>query len=830
MEPEQPASVNADGDIEIAAPPEVEGEMATKRFDSEDSDEGMKDKMAQSTSNASIDFEALETDPPMRETQINLGRMGTLQFNHVTSLIGMAVLWGLAGWCMADPTGALDKLLEWRAGSALHFTWLYVGTRPVFFFFIMYIAFRYGDIRLGDKDSKPEFGNMSYFTMLFAAGIAVGIFFYGVSEPLWHQSSHYYANSDARTQDEIDQFAMNQTLYHWGLAAWAGYVVVALAVGLAAYRFKLPMTLRSTLYPILGKYTWGWIGDFVDGFTIVVTVAGVCTSLGLGAMQIMAGLQRVGWVDNNLSESATNNGLIGIIWIVTLIATVSVVSGLEVGIKHLSNIAFYLGQLLLFWTFALDNTSFILNFIVQSVGYYFQYSIILTSFWTDAFGQLREGEGRAVDDQASATWWMDYWTVFYMAWWTAWSGFIGIFIARISKGRSVFEVVMYGTFIPFTYILIWFCVFGGVGLRQARQAMELKEIGLEYYNDAGKFLADGSTYCHDVPQEDLVFGVNNTVIFTNHLLGVTPVCEFNSEDSDNAWFNVLYSFSFPDDFKSGFGNFFSIVSILAVALYFVTSSDSGSLIVDHLASNGREEHHWLQRVFWAFTEGAVASALLIAGGSDSLKALQAASILAGLPFTIIMCYMMQSILIMCRKARENPDSRYLDLSDGNIEFKTPSYGGIFNIIEYIVSIGSVHPRRVELGMDLPTRKHAVGYFTNLFFPMLAFNRILNKEHPRDPKSNLALTGLYTFMFMAWIAFFISTVKSHGLMVFGWTAFLINGFVLMATKMQFRARHSIRGNLVGDLSTSLFFYPQVMVQLEEEQERLYNGGENDDKAN
>jgi hypothetical protein len=363
--------------------------------------------------------------------------------------------------------------------------------------------------------------------------------------------------------------------------------------------------------------------------------------------------------------------------------------------------------------------------------------------------------------------------------------------------------------------------------------MELKEIGTEYFQDPEHFLAAGSTYCHDVPQEDLI--VNNTVVFINHLVGVTPVCEFNSADSDNAWFNVLYSFSFPNDFKEGFGNVFAIVSIVAVALYFVTSSDSGSLIVDHLASNGREKHHWLQRVFWAFTEGAVASALLIAGGSDSLNALQAASILAGLPFTVIMCYMMQSIVIMCNKARENPDSRYLNMTDGDTEFKTPSYGGIFNIFEYLSSAGSVHERRIELGMDKPTKQHVVGFFVNLAAPMLAFNRILSKEYPRNSKIvNMGTVAVFTIMFFGWIAFFISTVDSKGLTVFGWTAYLINALLLMSTKLAFRTKHHIRGNLMGDLTTSVFFYPQVLIQIEEEQERLYSGGdaeavgENDDK--
>jgi disulfide bond formation protein DsbB len=214
MEPEQPNTANDGEDVEIAAPSAPEG-GEVKRFESEDGSDDIKKITADEAHEASVDYETIDTDPPMRETHIKLGNHGTLVFNPITSLIGMAALWGLSAWCMADPEGALKKLLEWRGGSALHLTWFYIGIRPVFVFFIMYIAFRYGDIRLGDQNSKPEFGNMSYFTMLFAAGIGVGIFFYGVSEPLWHQQSHWYANSDYRTQDEIDQFAMNQTLFHW---------------------------------------------------------------------------------------------------------------------------------------------------------------------------------------------------------------------------------------------------------------------------------------------------------------------------------------------------------------------------------------------------------------------------------------------------------------------------------------------------------------------------------------------------------------------------------------------------------------------------------------
>jgi choline-glycine betaine transporter len=193
----------------------------------------------------------------------------------------------------------------------------------------------------------------------------------------------------------------------------AVYLTVAVSISLASFRFKLPMTFRSGFYPILGEYTWGWMGDLIDGFSIVVTVAGVCTSLGLGAIQISTGLQRIGWVDAVLTDlfdiqTAT-------IWIITLIATISVMTGVDVGIKYLSILAFSSGMTLTFVVFMMDDSSYILNLMVQTFGYYFQTSIWQLQFHTDAFGQLREGEGRAVDGAAAATWWFDAWTIFYVS-------------------------------------------------------------------------------------------------------------------------------------------------------------------------------------------------------------------------------------------------------------------------------------------------------------------------------------------------------------------------------------------------------------------------------
>jgi choline-glycine betaine transporter len=313
------------------------------------------------------------------------------------------------------------------------------------------VAVRFGDVRLGPQDGQPEFSDYAYFAMLFSAGIGVGLFFFGVSEPLWHQNSHWFAMPGYRSQDEVDMFALNMTVFHWGITGWSQYLVVAICAGLASFRFKLPMTLRSCFYPMLGEHTWGWMGDIIDGFSIVATVSGVCTSLGLGAYQLAAGLERVGAIE----DAASTRVHVISIWIITLIATGSVVSGLDVGIKILSEFGFGLGIVLLWLCFVLDKTNYLLNLIVQEVGYYFQWSLLQLNFHTDAFGQLENGEGRNVDDGGAEVWWMDSWTIFYIGWWVSWAAFVGLFIARISKGRTIASICFFSYLIPLMYTIIW---------------------------------------------------------------------------------------------------------------------------------------------------------------------------------------------------------------------------------------------------------------------------------------------------------------------------------------------------------------------------------------
>lgn len=760
---------------------------------------------------------------PMRETKVPLWGGAVMNFNWLTSFIGIVLLWGSVTFCLVNTEQAQVVFAEWKSAGTLLFSWLFIGTRPLWMFFVAFLCFRYGSVRLGaHKDVRPEFSNMTYFTMIFSAGVAVGLFFFGVSEPLWHQSSHRFSNAGYRTEDEIDQYALNLTLFHWGFGAWVSYVLVGIVTGVGSYRFGLPFTIRSTLYPLLGEYTWGWIGDFLDGFTIWVTVAGVCTSLGLGASQIVAGLQRLGAVDPSLVGDELVTPQVITIVIITLIATISVVSGLDVGIKILSQIGFGFGMLLLFLVLVLDSTKFLFNLIVQSTGYYFQWSILELNFFTDAFAQLRPGEGRATDGLSAEVWWIDAWTVFYMAWWTAWSGFVGVFIARISKGRTVSEVVLYNMLAPLMYSIIWFCVFGGVGLRQARQAMELEVLGETAFGDPQYFVTEERDYCYNVPQQDVTFPQNDTVIFTNYLPGVTPVCKFNSAESTQAWFNVMYSYSFPTEGNPDvFGSFMAGLSVVAVIIYFTTSSDSASMVVDQFASNGRTSHHWLQRVFWAFTEGAVACALLVAGGANALNALQAASVIAGLPFSFVVMYQCQALWIMldCAEKADNAENgetdalvhlnNYVDAS-----FKMPVWGGIFNLMEYLVSFGRVHEDRIAKNMDLPQGSQVKEFLIGLLMPFWSIYRIRNYLDGKGSRKRgtMLVAGSTFAFFIGWIALFACQAINPGYKAFGWTLFFCFALVLLNVRSEVRSRFNVKGNVVEDFFASSFCYPQTLAQM------------------
>jgi choline-glycine betaine transporter len=775
-----------------------------------------------------------EADFPMRAVTVPLPAAlgmgeGHLHFNPLTSFIGLTVLMLLVIWCAVDEEGALEELLTLKAKVSMYWTWFYIGTQAFWVAFIAYIGYYYGHIKLGGPDEKPEYDDTSYFVMLFAAGVAIGLFFYGVSEPLLHADNYHatsqwanrYTAAGYHTMNEVDLYALTLTLYHWGVAAWAPYLLVAISASLGTYNFGLPMTMRSSLYPVLGELTWGWMGDFVDGFTIITVVSGVCTSLGLGAMQMVTGLRMLDWISET-SDPDDNDAEVIAIWCVTALATISVVSGLDVGIKILSYVAFLMGCSLWFLVLIMDRTSFLLNLMVEGTGTYFAWMPIMT-FATDSFDSLRTGEGVDPEGFEAVDTWMNGWTVFYMAWWTAWASFVGLFIARISRGRTIGSMIVFVLGGPLAYVILWFSVFCGAGLRQARVAAELIAHGTTQ-GDADMYLDAGSVNCYTAPDSISWTDGTTTINWEYRMKGVNPNCILNASDTDTAWFNLLNSFH-------GCGDFLSGLSLFTIAIYFITSSDSGSMVVDQLASNGRFDHHWLQRVLWAAVEGSVATGLIASGGSESLKALQAGSIIAGLPFTAILMYCCYSVVRFCdcinTKGRTTSATGEVSATlhktqfhrfaifEGpkSSDFKIPLWGGVFNYLEYAFSGGVINPKLIDY-TPLPTKEVLVALGKG-FLPGWSFFEISSKQsNNKTPLLTGLQTAIATLSFLAWIiCWSIPESKEEGMFAFGWFFYIIMSVMIALLRMDVRARYNIDGSLLWDVWACLMMWPQVLCQME-----------------
>ncbi|MDT8311534.1 MAG: BCCT family transporter, partial [Methylophaga sp.] len=438
------------------------------------------------------------------------------------------------------------------------FGWFYLLAVGIFLFFSLALAIsNYGRIKLGPDHSEPDYSYFSWFAMLFSAGMGIGLLFFGVAEPVMH-----YAAPPSMDGESIAaaRQAMSITFFHWGLHAWAIYAVVGLSLAYFGFRYNLPLTIRSALYPLIGDKIYGPIGHVVDTFAVLGTMFGVATSLGLGVLQINAGLSYL----FDLPESIYLQ--VGLIAFITVLATASVVAGLDAGIKRLSQLNLTLAIVLLLFVLIAGPTLFLMQSLIQNTGTYLN-DIVQMTFNLYAY---------------QPTDWMASWTLFYWGWWIAWSPFVGMFIARVSRGRTIREFVLGVLFVPVGFTFMWMTFFGGTALH-----MELGQLS---------GVISGAV-AESVP----------TALFT--LFEQLP-------------FSMLAS---------------GIATVLVVT-FFVTSSDSGSLVIDIITSGGHPKPPVWQRIFWAVTEGLVAAVLLLAGG---LTALQTVSIIGALPFSIIMlviCY------------------------------------------------------------------------------------------------------------------------------------------------------------------------------------------------
>ena len=507
----------------------------------------------------------------------------------------------------------------------LNFGWFYIVAANLFIIFVLFFAIsKYGDIRLGGVDVEKEFSDVSWVAMLFSAGMGIGLMFWSVGEPLFHMADPLFGVSGLDYSGEVatlddDGFIIPQesvfyiheqaaaaevgiavTYFHWGFHPWAIYGVVGLALAFFAFNRGLPLTFRSVFWPILGERIYGWWGHLVDILAIFATLFGLGTSLGLGALQINTGLDIVAEDLLGVSIGTGDPQQVVIIAGVTAIAVVSVALGIHKGIRRLSNLNVGLMLVLMFSVLILGPTLFLLELVPQSIGFYLQ-NLPELAFFSEA-----TGPGGSVGAWEG---FRDTWTVFYWGWWIAWSPFVGMFIARISRGRTVREFVLGVLIMPVVFSFLFIGILGGAAMRTE----------LAFQDSLDNQLAeDGLT-----PAD----GVEQGVLTAEHETLLRPLWTFGEDVAMFALFDEL-----------AFGAVLSIIAIVLVVTFFVTSSDSGSLVLGHLSSGGKHDAPRNQRISWAIIEGAVAAVLLVAGG---LSALQTASITAGLPFALvllIMCY------------------------------------------------------------------------------------------------------------------------------------------------------------------------------------------------
>ena len=509
----------------------------------------------------------IETDYEIGQDNIStsVGPFGLDIHNPVFMISGLSIV-AFVFYTLALQDAAGEQFNALRGWLTSSLDWFFIGAANVFVLFcLLLIVTPLGSVRLGGKDASPDYSYIGWFAMLFAAGMGIGLMFFGVSEPISHFNSSMggtAVENGVRTDwaplgaaagdaEGARQLGMAATIFHWGLHPWAIYAVVALALALFSFNKGLPLTIRSVFYPIFGERIWGWTGHIIDTLAVFATLFGLATSLGFGAEQANAGLEYLfGFANNDTSK-------VVLITAITAVALISVYRGLDGGVKILSEINMGLAALLLLFVIIVGPTVAIMSGFFESlVAYGAMLPALSTPF---AREDVNFSQG---------------WTSFYWAWWISWSPFVGMFIARVSRGRTVREFIICVLLIPSLVCVLWMTAFGGTAINQ--------------------IIVDGVTSVAGAPLELKLF---------------------------------LMLEELPLSFIT------SLLGIILVVVFFVTSSDSGSLVIDTITAGGKVDAPMPQRMFWCTFEGLVAIALLLGGG---LGALQAMSVSTGFPFTVVL--------------------------------------------------------------------------------------------------------------------------------------------------------------------------------------------------
>ncbi|WP_290648775.1 BCCT family transporter [Aquisalimonas sp.] len=451
--------------------------------------------------------------------------------------------------------------------------WFFIFGVNVWLLFLLWVALsRYGDIRLGGDDDRPQYSNVSWFCMLFAGGIGTVLMFWGVAEPIFHFANPPHGDVAPHSVNAAQE-AMGFSLYHLGLHTWTIFALPGLAFAYFIYRYDLPVRVSSVFYPLIKERIYGPVGKTIDVFAVLGTLFGVAVSIGLGTSQINAGLTELFGVPDDVTTK------VAIIVVLTAVAVASIVAGLDKGVKILSNINIGMATGLLVFVLLTGSTIFLLRGIIETLGIYVS-NIVPLAFWNDTLAQYTREDGH---------WgWQGNWTVFYWAWTVTWSPFIGLFVARISKGRTIREFVLGVLFAPSLFTLVWFAIFGW-------SAMEIDGIG------------EATRAAMGEQAGMLTAAVNESV--------------------------PLAMFAFFEHFPAT--TLIQGLAVVIVAIFFATSSDSASLVIDLLCTGDTEPGPVRQRVFWGVSEGAVAAMLIVLAGEAGLVALQQVITVIGLPIFIL---------------------------------------------------------------------------------------------------------------------------------------------------------------------------------------------------
>ncbi|PNH96653.1 BCCT family transporter [Vibrio diazotrophicus] len=501
--------------------------------------------------------------------QDNVQKWGFDVHNSVFGISAGLILLFLLTILFVDADTAKSALdgLKWQIIGS--FDWLFIWAGNIFVLFCLaLIVSPYGKIRLGGDDAVADHSFISWLSMLFAAGMGIGLMFWSVAEPVAYFTGWYETPLGvAANSPEAAKLALGATMFHWGLHPWAIYGVVALSLAFFCYNKGLPLSIRSIFYPILGDRAWGWAGHIVDILAVIATLFGLATSLGLGAQQAASGIHHVFGIDAGIGLQVT------VIIVVTLLATISVIRGIDGGVKVISNINMVV--------------AFLLLILVAMIGYAVTFASIPTTLMSYIENILPLSNPHGRSDEA----WFQGWTVFYWAWWISWSPFVGMFIARVSRGRTIREFITAVLIVPTVVTLIWMSVFGGLAVEQV-------------VDKVGELGSHGLT------------------------------------DVSLAMFQMFDSLPY--------GTVLSMIAVILVLVFFITSSDSGSLVIDSITAGGKLDSPVAQRVFWAMMEGLIAIALLWIGGTEAVQALQAGAISTALPFTFVLLLMCVSLVMGLR--------------------------------------------------------------------------------------------------------------------------------------------------------------------------------------